>query len=62
MRKMVTVLAVLGLIVGSCGGSDADSCEGLADQSIDVVQRWLDELDAMTPEEMLATEEPGVHE
>ncbi len=39
MRKMVTVLAVLGLIVGSCGGSDADSCEGLADQSIDVVQR-----------------------
>ena len=59
MRKTITLLMVLGLLVGSCGGSDSNSCESFADHDIDIMQRWLDEVDTMTPDEMMAAEEPA---
>jgi hypothetical protein len=60
MRKIITLLAVGGLLIGSCGGgSDADTCEGIADQGMAVVQDMLDEIDDMSVEELLAGEEPA---
>jgi hypothetical protein len=59
VRKSIALLMVLGLLAGACGGSDANSCENFADRDIDIMQRWLDEVDTMTPGEMMAPEEPA---
>ena len=49
MRKFFILLAALGLIATACGGDDsAASCEGIADDAIQVIQDVIDELDEMT--------------
>jgi hypothetical protein len=61
MRKLVMLIAALGLIAGACGGDDAaNSCEGVADEAIATFQDVLDEVDTMTLEEAAAMgdEEP----
>jgi hypothetical protein len=58
MRKFFILLAALGLIATACGGDDsAASCEGIADDAIQVIQDVIDELDEMTLEEIAAMEE-----
>ncbi len=60
MRKFLVLLAALGLLAASCGGDDAggDSCEGVADEFIVIMQDVIDELDAMSLDDLGATETP----
>jgi hypothetical protein len=60
MRKFLVLLAVLGLLAASCGGDDAggDSCEGVADELIEIMQEVIDELDAMSIEDLGSAETP----
>jgi len=60
MRKFVMLIAALGLVAAACGGDDAGSCEGVADDAIATFQDVLDEVDTMTMEEAAAMgdEEP----
>lgn len=64
MRKLYILLAVLGLVAASCGGGGdaaADTCEGIADQAIDLIQEAINEIDSMDVEELMAMEdEPEV--
>lgn len=57
MRKLLILLAALGLIAAACGGDSAGSCESVADDAIEVIQEVIDELDALTLEEIAAMEE-----
>lgn len=61
MRKLVMLIAALGLVAGACGGDGGSgSCEGVADDAIATFQDVLDEVDTMTLEEAAAMgdEEP----
>lgn len=54
-------MAGLGLLAASCGGGSdagADSCEGVADEFIVIMQDVIDELDAMSLDDLGATETP----
>jgi len=57
MRKFVMLVAALGLVAAACGGDDAGSCEGVADEAMDVVQDLINELDSLSLEEMASMEE-----
>lgn len=57
MRKLFVLIAVLGLVAGSCGGGgSADSCEGVADEAIGLIQNMIDGFDNMTLDDMMAME------
>lgn len=58
MRKFFTFIAALGLIAAGCGGDSdgADSCEGVADDAIQVIQDVIDELDSLSLEDLAAME------
>ena len=49
MRKLFILMAALGLIAASCGGgASADSCEGVADEAIEIIQEIIDEFDSLS--------------
>jgi hypothetical protein len=56
MRKLFVVVATVALVAGACGGGDdaaaSNSCEGLADQAIALVQTVVDEIDGMSAQEL----------
>lgn len=56
MRKFYVILASVALLAGACGGgddaADSNSCEGLADQAIALVQQVVDEIDGMSAQEI----------
>ena len=56
MKKTIGLLLVLSLVAAACGDDDAggslDTCEGVADATIVLVQDVIDELEAMTPSEV----------
>ncbi len=51
MKRPVVLLLVLALAAAACGGNDygLDTCEGVADATIDLVQDVIDELESMSP-------------
>lgn len=52
MKKIIGLLAALSLVVAACGGDEPvslDTCEGVAEATIDLVQDVIDELEAMSP-------------
>ena len=52
MKKLIGLLAVLSVVVAACGGDEPvslDTCEGVAEATIDLVQDVIDELEAMSP-------------
>lgn len=56
MKKLIGLLLALGLVVAACGDdasdpASMDSCEGLADATIALVQDVIDELGGMSPSE-----------
>ena len=58
MRKFFILIAALGLIAAGCGGdSGAGSCEGVADDAIQIIQEVIDELDSMSPDDLLSLED-----
>jgi len=52
-KRFLVTLAVFGLVVAACGGGTA-SCEDVADETIDLVQGVIDEVDQMSPEDLAA--------
>jgi len=64
MRKYLVFVAALGLVAAACGGDSdggANSCEGVADDAIQVIQDVIDELDSLSLEDLAAMEdEPEV--
>ncbi len=64
MRKLFILMAALGLVAAACGGdSGGDSCEGVADEAIQVIQDVINEMDSLTLEDIGAMdEEPEVFE
>lgn len=57
MRKMFVLVAVLGLVAGSCGGgASADSCEGVADEAVGIIQDMIDGFDELTLEDAMSME------
>jgi hypothetical protein len=59
MRKLFILLAALGLVATACGGDSggANSCEGVADDAIKVIQDVIDELDSLSLEDLAAMED-----
>lgn len=57
MRKYFILVAALGLVAAACGGDSGGSCESVADDAIDVIQEVIDEMDALSLEEIAAMEE-----
>ena len=58
MRKYFILMAALGLVAAACGGdSGGGSCESVADDAIDVIQEVIDEMDALSLEEIASMEE-----
>lgn len=61
VRKLSVIVAVLAVAAAGCGGADADSCEGVADEAIGVFQGLIDEIDGMSAADLgNATELPGL--
>ncbi len=69
MKKIIGLLLVLALVAVACGDDDdagagaLDTCEGIADAGIAMIQDVIDEIDDMTLEEQIALggeEEPEV--
>lgn len=66
MRKFIVLFSALALVLAACGGGDgevqsvedAESCEDVADLSIDMMQDMLDELSDMTMADFSNSEEP----
>ncbi len=58
MKRMIGFLLVLAMVAAACGDDDdagsADSCEGVADAAIDLLQEVIDELGEMSPEDLAA--------
>lgn len=57
MKRYLVVIATLAMVLAACGDSDsgsADTCEGLVDQGIDLIQDALDEVSGMSLEELAA--------
>lgn len=54
MRRFASLALVVGLVVAACGGDDGalDSCEAVADASIDLIQDVIDELESMSPSDV----------
>lgn len=59
MKQIALLILALGLVVTACGDDGAstdpasiDSCESLADASIDLVQDVITELEAMSPSDV----------
>jgi hypothetical protein len=60
MRKLLVVIAVLSLVAVSCGSGDsADSCEGVADDAVGIIQDMIDQFDSMTTDDMMAMASEG---
>lgn len=49
MKKLISLLLVVALLAAGCGDDDGalDTCEGVADATIDLVQDVIDELEDM---------------
>lgn len=61
MRKLLILMAVFGLVAASCGGdSDANSCEGVADEFIEIFQEVIDELDSLSLDALDGDEPPAI--
>ena len=62
MKKIIGLLVVLALVAAACG-DDApaalDSCDAVADGTIDLVQNVIDELEKLTPAEFGALTQEG---
>lgn len=58
MRKFAVLLTAVALVATACGDDDAsdpaslDTCEGVADATIVLVQDVIDELESMTPSDV----------
>ena len=58
MKKTFGLLLVLALVATACGDNDAsdpaalDTCESVADATIDLVQDVIDELESMSPSDV----------
>lgn len=64
MKKIIGLLLVLALVAAACGDDDdaggaLDTCEGVADATIVLVQDVIDELESMTPSEVGALTQQG---
>lgn len=56
MKKTLGLLLVLAMVATACGDDDAsgalDTCESVADATIDLVQDVIDELESMSTEDV----------
>jgi predicted small secreted protein len=51
MRRLVIAVAVLGTVLAGCGGNTA-VCNDIADEGFELLQDFVDEVDAMDAEEL----------
>jgi hypothetical protein len=58
LKRLVVVFAAFGLVVAACGGGSS-SCEDIANETVDLVQSVIDDLDQMSPEEIAGQGEGG---
>ena len=56
MKRISALLVVVGLVAVACGDDDAagslDTCEGIADATIVLIQDVIDELESMSPSDV----------
>ncbi len=54
MRRFASRALAASLVVAACGGDNGglDSCEAVADASIDLIQDVIDELESMSPSDV----------
>jgi hypothetical protein len=59
-RTLILLVLVLALVVSACGGGQPETCEGIADVTIDLMQDLIDnveeEVGDMMVEELVATQ------
>jgi TPP-dependent indolepyruvate ferredoxin oxidoreductase alpha subunit len=59
-RTLILLVLVLALVVSACGGGQPETCEGIADVTIDLMQDLIDnveeEVGDMTVEELVAAQ------
>jgi hypothetical protein len=61
MRKMIVLVAALGLVAVGCGGGDgaAASCAGVVDETMNLVQGVVDEIDNMSVDDIMTMSSTG---
>ncbi len=59
-RTLIPLTLVLALVLSACGGGEPETCEDIADVTIDLMQDLIDnveqEVGDMTVEELIATQ------
>jgi hypothetical protein len=51
LKRFAAVIAACGLVFAACGGGTS-SCEDIANETVDLVQDVINEVDQMSPEEI----------
>ena len=58
-RTLLLLAVVLALVLAACGGGDAETCDEIADQTVELMQGLIDDVENevgdMTVEELIAT-------
>ena len=60
MRKLVALLLVVGLLAAGCGGGSADTCEGVADATIDAVQQFIDATSELALNDLMGMDDTDI--
>ncbi len=55
-NRLLATVAAVALVAGACGG-DGNTCGGIADEAIELVQDLIDEMDEMTLEDLAALDQ-----
>ena len=54
MRRVVVAISVLAVVAAGCSGGSGEDCGEIADEGIDLLQDFVDEVDEMGADELAA--------
>lgn len=60
MLRRRAFLGAIALVAAACGGGDAGSCAAIADDTVALVQDVIDEVDAMSLDELASLGDGGL--
>ncbi|MDJ0960408.1 MAG: hypothetical protein QNJ88_07100 [Acidimicrobiia bacterium] len=52
MRRVLIAVGLVGAVLAGCGGTGAN-CEPIADEGIELLQSFIDEIEGLSPDELM---------